>query len=110
MGIKSAERLAFQKRPKQPRKHPTECHNRRQPYNGCAATAGASQDLAFHTAAFCKRLLCGTFGCHDKINFAIKDVKQRDLLSQTLTSVGGVEQSIHLRQRRPQASSEFAAA
>ncbi len=48
-------------------------------------------------AAFCKRLLCSTFGCHNEIDLAIEDVKQRDLLSQALSSVRGIQQSIQLR-------------
>jgi hypothetical protein len=49
--VKSSARhngFAFQKRPKQPRKHAAGCQNRRQPYNGSAATAGDCQDLTVH--------------------------------------------------------------
>jgi|GEM_PF-4255804 len=63
-----------------------------------------------NTKLKCMRLLCGAFGRHDEVNFTVEDMQQGYLLSQALTSVGGVEQSIQLRQRRPQASGEFAAA
>jgi hypothetical protein len=45
-GRRSVQRVAFQKRPQQLEKHPAECHNRRQPYNGSEATAGDNHDLA----------------------------------------------------------------
>jgi len=50
--------FAFQRRPKQPREHGSGCHNRRQPYNLCGATAGAKQGFSANKAVRCKRLLC----------------------------------------------------
>ena len=57
--------------------------------------SAARQDVSGRAQTFqalgnCKRLLCGTFGRHDEINLAIKDVKQGDLLRQAFASVRGI--------------------
>jgi hypothetical protein len=54
------------------------------------ATAPGGNNPAEYKAAKCMRLLCGAFGRHDEINFTIKDMQQRYLLCQALTSVRGI--------------------
>ncbi len=60
--------FALQQRPLPPRKDPTACHDKRQPYNGCEATAGADQDPPVSKGRLLQALVGQPWSCTPDIS------------------------------------------